>query len=247
MSWLFQNLGGRLRFALRNPRYSLRSLYGELTLSDERFLSSLTKVPPRVVRSFLDEPIHIGPFAECLHTAESFFKTAEIQSADLYAKKILCQYAAVRALAPEIVVETGVASGVSSSYLLLALQKNGRGKLHSIELGDVRYLPPEKAPGWIVPDWLKSRRELQIGDSRALLPAMLTKLGTIDVFIHDSLHTYDHMLWEYRTAYPFLRPGGLLISDDASWNPAFPEFSAEVRAMRFRILRGVGLLQKNPE
>ena len=33
--------------------------------------------------------------------------------------------------------------------------------------------------------------------------------------------------------------------DDAAWNPAFPEFSAEVRATRSRILCGVGFLQKN--
>jgi predicted O-methyltransferase YrrM len=47
------------------------------------------------------------------------------------------------------------------------------------------------------------------------------------------------------SSYPFVRPGGLLISDDAAWNPAFPEFCAEVQAGRFRILRGVGFLQKN--
>jgi predicted O-methyltransferase YrrM len=52
------------------------------------------------------------------------------------------------------------------------------------------------------------------------------------------------MLWEYRAAYPHLRPGGLLLSDDALWNPAFPEFALEVAAPRARILRGVGFLQK---
>jgi len=247
VNWLLQNFGTRLRFAIRNPHYVVGSLYRELTFSDERFLSSLTGVSPRIVRSFLDEPIRTEMFAECLRAAESFFKTAEIQSADLYAKKILSQYAAVRAFAPEIVVETGVANGVSSSYLLLGLQKNRRGKLYSIELGDGRYLPAGKPTGWVVPDWLKSRWELQIGDSRVLLPTILAQLGTIDVFIHDSLHTYDHMLWEFRTAYPFLRPGGLLISDDAAWNPAFSEFCAEVRAERFSVLRGVGFLQKNSE
>jgi hypothetical protein len=36
----------------------------------------------------------------------------------------------------------------------------------------------------------------------------------------DGLHTYDHMLWEYRTAFPYLRPDGLLFSDDAAWNSA---------------------------
>ena len=245
MNWLLQNFGPRLRFALRNPRYVASSLYREVTLADEQFLSSLTSVPARKIRSFLDEPIRDHPFAATLQDAESFFKSANIMSADLYAKKVLLQYAAIRAFAPEILVETGVASGVSSSYLLLALHKNGRGKLYSIELGDERYLPPGKPPGWVVPEALKPRWDLRIGDSRELLPKLLQELGAVDIFIHDSLHTYEHMLWEYRAAYPFIKPAGLLISDDAAWNPAFPEFCAEVHAARFRILRGVGFLQKN--
>lgn len=245
MNWLFQNLGPRLRFALRNPRYAASSLYREVTLADEQFLSSLTSVPAHKIRSFLDEPIRDQSFAATLQAAESSFRATNVISADLYAKKVLLQYAAIRAFAPDIIVETGVACGVSSSYLLSALHKNSRGMLHSIELGDERYLPPGKAPGWVVPEQLKSRWDLRIGDSRELLPKLLEELSAVDVFIHDSLHTYEHMLWEYRAAYSFIRPGGLLISDDAAWNPAFPEFCAEVRATRFRILRGVGFLQKN--
>lgn len=245
MNWLLQNLGPRLRFALRNPRYAVSSLYREVTLADEQFLSSLASVPVHKIRSFLDEPIHDQSFAATLEAAESSFKGANVMSADLYAKKVLLQYAAIRAFAPDVVVETGVASGVSSSYLLLALQKNGRGMLYSIELGDERYLPPGKSPGWVVPERLKSRWDLRIGDCRELLPKLLKELRTVDVFIHDSLHTYEHMLWEFRASYLFIKPSGLLISDDAAWNPAFPEFCTEVGATRFRILRGVGFLQKN--
>jgi hypothetical protein len=60
----------------------------------------------------------------------------------------------------------------------------------------------------------------------------------------DGLHTYDHMLWEYRTAFPYLRPDGLLFSDDAAWNSAFLQYCHEVAAKRRRILRGVGFLQR---
>ncbi len=245
MNWLLQNLGPRFRFALRHPRYAAASLFREVTLADERFLASIAGVSPSRIRSFLDEPVNTPSFVECLNEAAAFFHNTEVESADLYAKKILIQYAAVRAFAPEMVVETGVASGVSTSYLLLALRKNGHGILHSIEVGDPHYLPPGKVPGWIVPDWLKSNWFLHIGDSRTLLPPLLQELGSVDVFIHDSLHTYDHMLWEFRAAFPYIRRGGLLFSDDAAWNPAFREFAAEVRASRARILRGVGFLQKN--
>lgn len=141
-------------------------------------------------------------------------------------------------------METGVANGVSSAHILLALQKNQRGTLHSVGLNDPQFPPAGKPLGWIVPEFLRSRWKLAIGDSRQLLPSLLANLGTIDVFIHDSLHTYEHMLWEYRAAFPYIRPGGLLFSDDAAWNSAFQEFSQEVAAKHSRILRGVGFLQK---
>ena len=246
MKWLLQNFGERMRFTLRNPRYALGSLYREFALADERFLSTITGVSVRQIRAFVEEPIRTPEFAARLREADATFRALKIQSADLYAKKVLLQYMAIRAVQPETVVETGVANGVSSAHILLALQKNERGTLHSVGLNDTEYLPAGKSLGWVVPESLKSRWNLLIGDSRSLLPSLLTTLGTIDVFIHDSLHTYDHMLWEYRAAFPYLRPGGLLFSDDAAWNSAFPEFCHEVAAKQRRILRGVGFLQKNP-
>jgi predicted O-methyltransferase YrrM len=246
MKWLLQNFGERMRFTLRNPRYTLGSLYHELTLADETFLSTITGVPARRIRAFLGEPIHTPNFAARLREASKVLRGLESRSADLYAKKVLLQYMAIRAFQPETVVETGVANGVSSAHILLALQKNGRGALHSIGLNDPQYLPAGKQLGWIVPESLKSRWNLLVGDSRVLLPSLLAKLDTIDVFIHDSLHTYDHMLWEYRAAFPYLRPGGLLFSDDVALNSAFPEFCHEVAAKHSGILRGVGFLQKNP-
>jgi len=245
MNWLLHNARSRLLYALRNPRYAVGSLYRELAQADERFLAKLTGTDRKEIRRFLDEPIRSQEFAACLKEAEMDLHKLQIQSADLYAKKVLVQYATIRALRPENVVETGVANGVSSAYLLFALKKNARGKLYSIELGDPQYLPSGRPPGWVVPNWLKAQWQLIIGDARDLLPRLLGELGTVDIFIHDSLHTYEHMFWEFRAAYPSLRPGGLIISDDAAWNSAFPEFCREVHARDARILRGVGFLQKN--
>jgi len=244
MNWFLQNFSHRIRFAFQNPGYTFRSLYREVTLADERFLASVAKSQPRDLRSFLNEPARTESFSKSLKQAETDFRDLEIESADLYAKKVLLQYAAVRAFRPDIVVETGVANGVSSAYLLLALELNNRGTLYSIGLDDARFLPPGKSLGWVVPVDLRSRWKLVLGDARDALPKLLADLKPIDVFIHDSLHTYEHMLWEYRTAYPYLKSGGLLISDDASWNPAFPEFSREVVANQAQIIRGVGFLSK---
>jgi len=245
MKWLFQNFSRRVRFALDNPNYALNSLFRELTFADERFLSTITNVSASRIRDYIEEPNQNKVFSTRLQSVKSEFQSLEINSADLYAKKILLQYAVVRAFQPNIVVETGVANGVSSAYLLLALQANGCGTLYSVGLNDPQYLPPGKSLGWVVPTELQSAWKLLIGDSRNILPGLLREIRSADIFIHDSLHTHEHMLWEYRAAYPYLRPGGLLFSDDAKWNSAFPEFALEVAAPHARILRGVGFLQKN--
>jgi hypothetical protein len=111
-------------------------------------------------------------------------------------------------------------------------------------LNDPTYLPSGKEPGWLVPEWLHDSWRVHLGDSRDLLPSMLPGLPPVDIFIHDSLHTYEHMSWEFMTAYPFIRTGGLLLSDDALWNDAFKDFSDKVGTPDARIIRGVGFLRK---
>jgi hypothetical protein len=55
------------------------------------------------------------------------------------------------------------------------------------------------------------------------------------------------MLWEYRSVYPHLRQGGLLVSDDALWNSAFPEFAREMGVKHGQIIHGVGFLLKEQQ
>lgn len=245
MKWLFQNVRRRAEFAVKNPRYAFKAVVREFTFADEKFLASITGVSPGRIRRYLDEPIETRDFAAHLHSAKEQFRALSIESADLFAKKILNQYAAVRALAPDCVVETGVANGVSSSYLLLALRMNGHGCLHSVGLADPAFLPAGKEPGWLVPHWLRAAWRIHLGDARDILPGLLAELGNIGVFIHDSLHTYEHMKWEFETAYPYLRTGGLLLSDDALWNGSFQDFVREAGVSEAHILRGVGFLRKN--
>ena len=136
-------------------------------------------------------------------------------------------YALVRLLRPETIVETGVADGTTSAYVLQALQDNGRGHLYSIDLPSER-LPPGKGPGWIVDAELRHRWTLRIGPSSALLGPLLNELQAIDVFLHDSLHTYDNMMFEYRAAWPFLKRDGLFLSHDVGRHAAFFDFACEV-------------------
>lgn len=159
-------------------------------------------------------------------------------------------YVVVRALKPAIIVETGVASGVSSAHILRALAANGAGTLHSIDLPNVQegsVLPEGRGSGWIVPDALRSRWKLQLGDTRELLPRLLRTLERVDLFIHDSDHSYECMSFEYEQALPHLAEGGLLMSDDTHLHTAWDDFCAKHRLRPTRVgVVGVTRIRSRP-
>jgi hypothetical protein len=125
---------------------------------------------------------------------------------------------------PRRVVETGVARGLTSRIVLEGLEANGAGRLWSIDLApplDRRRLAVEI--GAAVTDALKPRWTLIEGSSRRRLPALLSELGTIDLFIHDSRHTRRNISFELRQAWGALTPGGFMLVDDIHDNSAFDE------------------------
>jgi Methyltransferase domain len=153
-------------------------------------------------------------------------------------------YKLLRDLHPEVAVETGVCNGVSTAFLLLALEDNDTGKLHSIDLPEVAgedyeegtfwdgkggaVIPPGKEPGWMVPPALRDRWELVLGRSQDELPPLLERVGPIDFFMHDSEHSYECMSFEFHAAWEALGDGGLLVADDVNVNTAWAEFAREV-------------------
>jgi hypothetical protein len=169
-------------------------------------------------------------------------------------------YAIVRHVRPNVVLETGVGPGGTTASILLALHRNNRGTLHSIDLPGndaVVYptlgkafnvhIPEGHKPGWLVPPWLTSRWTLTLGDSREQLPKVLAGLGTVDVFLHDSLHTDEHVMMEFRTVWPHMSPTGVLLCDDVkeSWSLAFLKFCRDrsIPHLRFKERVGVGILK----
>lgn len=157
-------------------------------------------------------------------------------------------YVICRLSKPSVVVETGVASGASSLAILTALSVNGSGLLYSIDLPkqiteDGVICAEGKSPGWLVPERFYDRWLLTLGDSQVELLKLVTRIGDVDVFYHDSLHTYHHMLWEFIHVWPFLKRGGLLFADDADKNRAIHDFAA-VTCRPYKIWRGFGIIRK---
>jgi predicted O-methyltransferase YrrM len=125
---------------------------------------------------------------------------------------------------PSVVVETGVAQGVTTASILRALPEGSH--LHSIDL-PVLDADEDDFVGALVPDDLRSSWTLHRGPSRTLLPPLLDTNGPVDLFVHDADHSYAAQLEELRTIWPHLRPGGVILMDDVG-NPAALEFAAEV-------------------
>ncbi len=167
-------------------------------------------------------------------------------------------YLFTRATRPKVVVETGVELGVSSAYFLQALSDNGAGELWSIDLPtvgaqgrvnqdgrtDLAHVDSLAQVGAAVPERLRARWHLLLGDAKDLLPSLKAP-EPWDLFFHDSEHSRAHMLWEYETAWPHLRAGGFLLSDDVPDNDAFVTFAHGVGLPPFLWLRR-GALRKGP-
>lgn len=152
-------------------------------------------------------------------------------------------YALIRATTPDLVVETGVSHGTSSWLILNALEKNGRGNLYSIDLPDRDTSAPynvggSSETGSAVPDVLRDRWRLILGDSSHELPHLLGTLSQIDVFFHDSDHSYAGMRREFDLALPRLGRDGVLVSDDVQKNAAFSESCSAHRCKAYVFRKG---------
>jgi hypothetical protein len=128
-----------------------------------------------------------------------------------------------RQLRPANVVETGVAHGLTSRFILEALERNGVGHLWSIDE------PPLEQElhgqiGMAVGDRYPHTWSYIKGSSEQCLPALLSQLGQIDLFVHDSLHTEENVRFEVDLAWAVLRPGGAIVVDDIDVNRGFRTF-----------------------
>lgn len=157
-------------------------------------------------------------------------------------KTSLLLYSMVRLFRPKKILETGVANGHSTFYILHALKRNGVGELHSTDVSnDV---------GKLVDEDETSNWHLHILDTKRPKSSFrdeLDKIGKLNLFIHDSNHNYYWQYLEYSYVYEFLIQNSILCSDDVDWSNAFSDFSQKVGARPlffFDVRKIFGILKK---
>ena len=122
-------------------------------------------------------------------------------------------YALVRAAQPEHVVETGTHLGLGSCAIAAALLRNGHGRLTTIDI--------DPAAGHLIGEKWAEVVDRRTGSSVELL----AQARDVDLFLHDSLHTYDYETEELAAVEPNLRAGAIILSDNAHDSSALSEWA----------------------
>jgi hypothetical protein len=219
-----------------SPLASARSLYAKWLFSRSRiqspveFLQTLGIDGVAALASF-------GRWRPILQTAMEQIAAKKTGQGGVSLKDGMILFGLVRALQPEYIIETGIAAGISTSFLAAALLENGHGHLYSIELSvspndelslpdGARYSWQKHGVGWAIPREIRrslnGNHSMILSDVRTALPPLVQSLPHVDLFFHDDLHTPEHMLWEYDIIWPKICVGGVLLSDDANY--AWVEF-----------------------
>lgn len=102
---------------------------------------------------------------------------------------------------PKVVVETGVANGVSTKIFLEAMPK---GVVHSFDINeDVAISALKKYKNW----------KFNLIRNRFDFKETIESIEKIDIFFYDSDHCYSNQMFEYDTVWDRISKKGLLISD----------------------------------
>jgi len=128
-------------------------------------------------------------------------------------------YAVVKAKNPKVVIETGVANGITTNAIMKALELNkNNGELHSFDIlqeTSKAYIGKGK--------W--NFHLLNPKNTHKQIVKEITKLPKADIWVHDSDHGYRWQKFEYLLALKSLNTGGILISDDVDASSAWGELS----------------------
>ena len=133
-------------------------------------------------------------------------------------------YFVTRQLAPECIIETGVAAGYSSRAFLEGISRNGKGRLFSTDFPLFRNHDPEHAIGILVEPHLKGSWELYTQGDELGLPAIVKKVAAVDVFHYDSDKTYAGRTFALRVVRPKFHPRSILLVDDIQDNSWFHDY-----------------------
>ena len=124
----------------------------------------------------------------------------------------------IRVEKPEVMIETGVESGYSTEHFLVAMDDAKVGHLYSCD---------PRPSGFYDGNPIVHPRFTFIREaSYTACDKIFKEAGRLDMFLHDSDHSWECQTFEYEWGWNHIRGGGIIASDDTKWGMIIPVFGA---------------------
>tara|TARA_Y100000739_G_C20613972_1_gene470648 strand:- start:802 stop:1632 length:831 start_codon:yes stop_codon:yes gene_type:complete len=158
-------------------------------------------------------------------------------------------YSIVKTLNKKVCLECGVSMGASSYAILKALDSQKEGKLISNDLPYLWIPNSIEKIGMLIPDELKTKWKLFIGDDKDNLPKIIKKYGKFDFAHYDSNKSYEARVLFCNLITDHLSNDATIIFDDIVDNDHFYDFCKTLdNSWKYFVLddgsKFIGLLQK---
>ena len=125
----------------------------------------------------------------------------------------------IKAKNSKLIIETGVANGITTNAIMKALEESGEGgELHSFDV-----LPETNKAYLGNGNW--NFHLLKGKNTHNQIKSVVSSLPKVDVWVHDSNHGYRWQKFEYLLALSVLSKNGILISDDIDASSAWGELA----------------------
>ena len=182
-----------------------------LFLSIEQ-LVKFEKEFPREIIDYLDKG------KELFHTVSKTQRSVTNARWNAEEQLFILLYSLIKSNNSKLIIETGVANGISTNAIMKALEESGGdGELNSFDL------LPETSKAYVGGNW--NFHLLKRKNVHKQIKSVVSLLPKVDVWVHDSNHGYRWQKFEYLLALSVLSKNGILISDDIDASSAWGELS----------------------
>ena len=195
-------------------------------ISSEEFIQKINPELMKIVNEDTDSII--------LDAKKIQEKNSNIELGNNYAVEII--YFLMINFKPNIILETGVAAGLSSRCILEAIKKNSKGILYSSDFPYFRLDNPEKYIGIMVPEELKKNWRLEIlGDEKNIKKFKL-EIDYADIILYDSDKRYSGKINFFKAINNLIRPNSIIVVDDLHNDSFFLEYVNEKKCKNWFIV-----------
>jgi len=195
-------------------------------ISSENFIKKINPEFFEIVNSETDEIV--------LDAKKIQQRNSNIELGNNYAVEII--YFLIIYFKPNIILETGVAAGLSSRCILEAIKKNGKGTLYSSDFPYFRLDNPEKYIGILVPKDLKKNWNLEILGDEENIKKFKSQIDYVDIIFYDSDKRYVGKINFFQSVSTIIKTNTIIVIDDLHNDSFFFEYVKEKKCNNWFIV-----------